>query len=54
MERAPSPASRRELEPRLTAKGQAYPRDPRARRDEAPRAVASAMPAAERNAPLEG
>ncbi|AJE84535.1 MULTISPECIES: MarR family winged helix-turn-helix transcriptional regulator [Streptomyces] len=54
VERAPSPASRRELELRLTAQGTSYLADLRRRRDEALLTMVSAMPAAQRQALLEG
>lgn len=54
VERAPSPVSRRELELRLTAQGRTYLRDLRARREEALLASIAAMPAAARQALVDG
>ncbi|NDZ77967.1 MarR family transcriptional regulator [Streptomyces sp. SID10853] len=54
VERAPSPVSRRELELRLTPQGRTYLRDLRARREEALLASIAAMPAAARQALVDG
>ncbi|WP_405776814.1 MarR family winged helix-turn-helix transcriptional regulator [Streptomyces sp. NBC_00859] len=54
VERSPSPVSRRELELRLTAQGRTYLRDLRAQREEALLAAIATMPAATRQALVEG
>lgn len=54
VERAPSPFSRRELELRLTGRGRAYLVELRGRREEAMCAAIAAMPAAQREALVEG
>ena len=54
VERAPSPFSRRELELKLTGRGRAYLLELRARREEAMRTAIAAMPAAQREALVEG
>ncbi|WP_407565344.1 MarR family winged helix-turn-helix transcriptional regulator [Streptomyces sp. 184] len=54
VERTPRPANRRQVETRLTGKGEAYLLDLRVRREEALLAVIASMPPTQRNALTHG